>query len=76
MRTREQHLEFCKVRAREYLDEGDLMNAVTSMMSDLDKHPETRLGDGPGAGTLMWLGILAVNSGDPREVSRFIEGFR
>lgn len=72
MRTRDQHLEFCKVRAREYLNDGDLMNAVTSMMSDLDKHPETKVNNA----TLLMLGVFAVNSGDPREVSRFIEGFR
>lgn len=73
MKTREQHLEWCKVQAREYLAEGDLMNAVTSMMSDLEKHPETAI---RGDATLLMVGIFAINSGDPKEVSRFIEGFR
>jgi hypothetical protein len=31
MRTRVEHLEFCKQRAREYLNHGDGMNAVTSI---------------------------------------------
>lgn len=48
------------------------MNAVTSMMSDLDKHPETRI----NSATLLMLGVFAVNSGDPEQVRRFIEGFR
>jgi hypothetical protein len=41
MRTRDEHLEWCKERARVYLDRGELLDAVTSMGSDLDQHPET-----------------------------------
>lgn len=39
--NRQEHLQFCKDRALEYLDRGDLNNAATSMMSDMKKHPET-----------------------------------
>ena len=39
--TREEHLEWCKVRARAYLDQGQAAAAITSLMSDLTKHPET-----------------------------------
>ena len=38
--TRDEHLEWCKKRALEYLDEGDLQNAFASMGSDLSKHPD------------------------------------
>lgn len=40
--TRDEHLKWCKERALEYLDRGDLSNAVTSMLSDLEKHAETK----------------------------------
>jgi len=69
---RQEHLEWCKQRALEYLDRGDVKEAVTSMLSDLGKHPETK-----GAGEKMaMLGILACMSGDMNEARRFIEGFR
>lgn len=72
MRTREDHLEWCKQRAREYLARNDLMNAVTSMLSDLQKHSSTAF----KPGTLDLLGMHAIMSGDPQTVQRFIEGFR
>jgi uncharacterized membrane-anchored protein len=71
MRTRDEHLEWCKQRAREYLDAGDLANAVTSMGSDLDKHPE--LGCNP---FLLMTGALDAQNGDSRKVREWIEGFR
>jgi hypothetical protein len=68
--TRADHLAWCKQRAFEYVNEGDLGGAVASMMSDLGKHPET--GVDP---TLGMLGLMAATSGDASEVRRFIEGF-
>lgn len=38
--TRTEHLQWCKDRAIEYLDKGDLDNAFGSMMSDLIKHED------------------------------------
>ena len=74
MRTRQEHLEFCKQRAMEYVEQNDLLNAVTSMMSDLTKHPETKsIGD-----TLNGLGLLAAmqaQQGDRDAVIRYIKGF-
>lgn len=69
--TRTEHVAWCKKRAHEYLSRGDLTNAVTSMMSDMSKHPETNL----NTPTLAMIGMLAVQSGDEREVRRFIDGF-
>lgn len=40
--TREEHLEWCKERAREYLAQGDVVNGIASMLSDLNKHDEFR----------------------------------
>jgi len=69
--TRSEHLTWCKQRAHEYLAHGDVVNAVTSMLSDMNKHPETRL----ESGTLAMLGMVAIQSGDEREARRFIDGF-
>jgi hypothetical protein len=72
MMTRDEHLAWCKRRAREYLDQGDLPNAVTSMLSDLKKHPELK-----GIGEKM--GLLGMNylmQNDAAAVRRWVEGFR
>ena len=69
--TRAEHLAWCKERAHEYLARGDVNNAVTSMLSDLGKHEETR-----GAGEkFAMLGMMACMSGDANEARRFIDGF-
>lgn len=74
MRTRDEHLEWCKQRAREYLDRGELADAVASMGSDLDKHPDTR--GGPGHIALLNLAMLYITNHDAQGVRRWIEGFR
>jgi hypothetical protein len=70
--TRDEHLEWCKQRAREYLQRGELANAVASMLSDLGTHPEMK----PCPPELGMVGILFAASNDRTAVSRFIEGFR
>lgn len=70
--TREEHLQWCKQRALQYVDRGDAMNGLTSMFSDLDKHPETKDHKGTQIGVmLMMTGALST----PAEARRFIEGF-
>lgn len=69
-KTREQHLAWCKQRAHEYLDRGDVKNAVASMMSDLEKHPETKV----TSPALNMLGIMAAMGGET-EARRYIDGF-
>ena len=71
MRSRDEHLAWCKNRALEYLDRGDLENAFASMGSDLNKHPELK-----PAAPLVLLGMKAVIDHDARELRRWIEGFR
>ena len=72
MNSREEHLAFCKKRAMEYVDSNDYTNAVTSMLSDLSKHPETR-----GVGEKMaTLGMFILMSAPAKsDVERFIQGF-
>jgi hypothetical protein len=71
MRTREEHLEWCKERAREYLAAGDLSNAVASMASDMRGHPECGVNE-----FLLAAGMIHVMNFDEREVRRWVEGFR
>lgn len=73
MRTREEHLAWCKTRALEYVEKGDLPQALTSMGSDMSKHPET---DAPH---LITLGIMLLINGSlssRHEMTEFINGFR
>ncbi len=68
--NRDEHMQWCKKRALEYLDQGDTKNAITSMLSDLSKHEETR-GIGEKMGTF---GIL-FGTKSPADARKFIEGF-
>ena len=69
--TRQEHLVWCKKRALEYVDTGDLKQAVASMLSDLSKHDETQ-----GVVKIMgMIGIMEATNGTPESVRRFIEGF-
>lgn len=49
--NREEHLQWAKDRALEYVEAGELQNAIASMISDLQKHPE--LEDHPGR--MLWM---------------------
>lgn len=71
--TRDEHLAWCKERALEYVDRGELSNAVASMLSDLRKHPETdnHIGGMLGAGLMMVPGWIHNSA----EVSEWIKGF-
>lgn len=70
--TRAEHLAWCKKRAHEYVAEGDCTNAVASMISDINKHPETEM-KGPMAAVLM---AAAMNeAGDPVAIRHWIDGF-
>ena len=66
--TRDEHLQWAKDRALEYVDHGDITNAIASMISDLGKHDDLRAVQSFAAIT----GILQVNGNDAR---RWIEGF-
>lgn len=70
-RTREEHLQWCKNNAYRYWREGKLADAVISMGSDLDKHPETKSNP-----YLLMLGAMYASRYESEEVRRWIEGFR
>lgn len=70
--NRQEHLEWCKKRALEYVDKGDLTNAFASMLSDLRKHPETAGHPAMETGAqMMFENLLAT----PMEMREFINGF-
>ena len=70
--TRQEHLDFCKKRALEYVDAGDTVQAFQSMASDLDKHDETRGHPGAVMGLSMLMGGMLSH---PADVRKWIEGF-
>jgi len=73
MMTRAEHLAWCKSRALELLDAGNVTEAFTSMMSDLSKHPDTDNHSGCQLGMLLLIsGCLA----SPDQMRRFLEGFQ
>lgn len=69
---RQEHLEWCKKRALEYVDKGDMSQAFASMLSDLRKHPETADHPAMEMGAQMMFANLLGTSGEMRD---FINGF-
>lgn len=67
---REQHVAWCKAQALQYLDAGDLRNAVASMMSDMSKRDDTKV-----PSVLNQLAMLYLIDGDVIGVRRWITGF-
>lgn len=70
--TRQEHLEWCKKRAIEYVDDGDTTSAFVSMLSDLNKHPET---EGYSAIQLGMMLMMAGQLLSPEAMKKFINGF-
>lgn len=72
MRTRQEHMDWCKKRAIEYVESGDLQGAFASMASDLGKHPDTAGHAGIQLGVMQLMGGM-LNT--PEQMRKFIEGF-
>jgi hypothetical protein len=70
--TRQEHLDWCKSRAMEYIAIGDANGAWASMVSDLGKHPETE-----GHSAIAFGMLLKIGGGmkSIKETQDFIEGF-
>lgn len=68
MTSRAEHLAWCKQRAMEYVNAGDFNQGVTSMLSDLGKHPDTKGSVNVGA-------MLMLTVRDRESAKRFVEGF-
>lgn len=70
--TREEHIKWCQSRALEYVERGELVDALASMGSDLDKHKETK------DHVAMRLALKMMTSGHlntPEKMRSFILGF-
>ena len=70
--TRAEHLEWAKKRAIEYCDADDPAQAISSMASDLTKHPET---ENHGAIRLMVMLKMSGQLETVKQVREFILGF-
>jgi hypothetical protein len=65
-------MNWAKARAIEYVNNGDISAAFSSIASDLQKHPETQNHIG------VQLGIMQMMSGGlstPESMRHFIDGF-
>ncbi len=69
---RKEHLEWCKQRALEYVDAGDLNQALASMSSDLRKHEET---EGHSAIQLGMMLLFGGHLSTPQKMREYIQGF-
>lgn len=69
MMARDEHLAWCKERALQYLPRNPA-DAMTSMMSDLQKHPELKDHIGLAIAPMFYGG-----HNDPEQVRRWIVGF-
>lgn len=69
--TRAEHMAWCKQRALQYVDAGDLGQALDSLTSDLRKHPDTREHNAIILGTM-----LAMNGhlNTAQKMREWIEG--
>ena len=70
--NRLEHLDWCKKRAIEFVEMGDLSQAYASMSSDLNKHPET---EGHSAIMLGMMLMMGGHLSTKEEMRKFIEGF-
>lgn len=73
MSTRDEHLAWCKERALEYIDAGDVRNGVTSFASDVRKDPSTaEEASNVGMACLSFL----LGNPTPAQARQFIEDFK
>lgn len=71
--TRSEHLAWCKERALDYVEGGDLMQAFMSMQSDMRKHAETADHAGLNAGAML---MLAGTLAHAPAMTAYINSFR
>lgn len=72
--TRQEHLDWCKQRAFEYIEAGDLNGAFSSFASDVTKHHETE----NISQTVQMLGFPLLMMGalnTPSKMRKHIEGY-
>lgn len=69
--TRQEHLQWSKQRALEYLKQNDVNQAAASFMSDMRKHEETAKSMDIGDRLIM----MELMSPNVQSMKRCIEGF-
>ena len=69
---RAEHLSWCKTRALEYVDSGDVLLAFHSMVRDLGQHSTTKGHTAIGLGVML---ILSGHLSTAVKMRKFIEGF-
>lgn len=72
MMSRSEHLKWCKERANEYVEKGDLKNAFASFQSDMSKHPETQNHLALEMGTML---LISGNLSTQLQMKNWIDGF-
>lgn len=72
MTTRAEHLAWCKERALQYVNSGDVRQGLTSMLSDMGKHDETK---DHAALQLMAMLMFSGQLSTTDEARKFINGF-
>lgn len=70
--SRQEHLDWCKQRALEYVEANSPVQAFASMASDLRKHPET---EGLLSADFLSRGQEAALAGND-EIRAWLEGIR
>ncbi|QLE47959.1 hypothetical protein FD724_07395 [Nostoc sp. C057] len=70
LETRQEHLSWAKQRSIEYAQCGDLVKAMNSIASDLQKHPETK---GHLAPELALQLYISGEISTPEQMIKFIE---
>lgn len=69
---RNEHLQWCKDRALEYVMQNDLKNAFASFQSDMSKHPETASHVALQMGTML---LMSGNLSNAHQMREWINGF-
>ncbi len=70
--TRTEHVEWCKKRALEYIEMGDIIGAYNSFQSDMMKHEETENHPAFQIGAIM---LFSKRLSTAREMTNWINGF-
>lgn len=68
--AKHEHLTWCKMRAFEYIDKGDVSAGWETFLSDMNKHPET------ATHIVLELGVVLHMQGhldNPHDMKNFIE---
>jgi hypothetical protein len=68
---RDRYVERCRERAFDYLDRGDLKDAVASLVSNMNARPDCEL-----PRYLATLGVLLLRGNDAPSLGTLIEGVR